>query len=148
MNAKTTAAVGAALVAAAASVGMLPPPKDDPALSKYQMRCAQAISYFITQIPRLDGGRSQVTLGEAHRPQWVATEYARKGLGISTSLHIQRLAFDLMLFKDGQYQAGAAAYKPMNDLWLEIGPAFGIVPGAGYYFGDANHVSCAYGGRK
>jgi hypothetical protein len=136
-----------AAIAAIATVGYLGSPVDDPKLSTYQMRCTQALSYFITQIPREIPGH-QVTFGEAHRPTWVATEYARRGLGIATSLHTQRLAVDLMLFKNGVYQTQSAAYRPLADLWKAIAPAFEVVPGAGIDFNDGNHFSCAYGGRK
>jgi hypothetical protein len=147
MNAKITAAVGAALVAAAASVGMLPPPKDDPALSRYQQRCAQALSFFIGRIPQAYPNL-QVTLGEAHRPTWVAAEYARRGMGIATSLHTQRLAVDLMLFENGVYQTNGERYRPLAVLWKAVAPAFGVVPGAGIDFNDGNHFSCAWQGRR
>lgn len=144
---KKLAIVAASIAAATATIGMLGSPVTDPRLSLYQMRCAQAISYFITQIP-IEVPGAQVTFGEAHRPSWVAAEYARRGLGISTSLHTQRLAIDLMLFKNGVYQTDSAAYRQLADLWLTVGPAFGITPAAGIYFNDGNHFSCAYGGRK
>jgi hypothetical protein len=112
------------------------------------MRCSQALAFFVTQIPQIDNGRHQVTFGEAHRPTWVAAEYARRGLGIATSLHIDRLAIDLNLFIDGKFQTTTAAHKPLADLWLTIGPKFGIVPAAGYRFNDGNHYSCSWKGRK
>jgi hypothetical protein len=132
---------------AALTVGGLQSPTEDPRLTPYQMRCAQALAYFIHQIPQQIPGH-QVTLGEAHRPTWVAAEYARRGLGISTSLHIERLAVDLMLFKNGVYQTNSEAYRPLAVLWKQIGPAFGIVPAAGIDFNDGNHFSCARGGKK
>jgi hypothetical protein len=133
-------------IAAAVAVGTLQP-EDDPKLSQYQQRCAQALSYFITQIPQRIPG-AQVTFGEFHRPTWVAAEYARRGLGIATSLHTQRLAVDLMLFRNGQYQTNSASYRPLANLWKQIGPHFGIVPGAGIDFNDGNHFSCSYGGKR
>jgi hypothetical protein len=137
-----------ALAAAVAGLSALPPPDQDKRLSSYQQRCSQALSFFVTQIPSIDNGRHQVTFGEAHRPSWVATEYAKRGLGISTSLHIDRLAIDLNLFVDGNFQATTEAHKPLALLWMEIGPMFGVVPAAGYYFNDGNHYSCAWQGRK
>lgn len=144
---RIAAAVGAAAVAAAAAVGMLPPPAVDPALSRYQQRCAQALSFFITQIPRAYPSM-QVTFGEAHRPTWVAAEYARRGMGIATSLHTQRLAVDLMLFENGAYVTDGERYRPLADLWKAVAPPFGVVPGAGVDFRDGNHFSCAYQGRR
>ena len=133
-------------LAAAITVGTLEP-EDDPRLSNYQQRCAQALAFFIHQIPQRVPG-AQVTLGEAHRPTWVAAEYARRGLGIATSLHTQRLAVDLMLSQNGVYQTSSEAYRPLANLWKVVAPPFGVVPGAGVDFNDGNHFSCAYGGRK
>lgn len=133
-------------LAAAVTVGTLEV-GDDPKLSNYQQRCAQALSFFIHQIPQRIPG-AQVTFGETHRPTWVATEYARRGLGIATSLHTQRLAVDLMLFKDGVYQTNSEAYRPLANLWKAVAPPFGVQPAAGIDFNDGNHFSCAYGGRK
>jgi hypothetical protein len=146
MNALAKSVAG--LAVAAASLIMLPTPTEPPSLKGYQVRCSQALAYFITQIPRIDRGRHQISLGEAHRPEWVAATYAKRGLGIAESLHTKKLAVDLMLFVDGEFQDKPEPYKPLADLWLEIGPAFGITPAAGYYFKsrDAVHFSCAWGG--
>ena len=140
----------AGLAAIAASLAMLPEPTESPALKSYQARCSQAIAYFITQIPRIDNGRHQVTLGEAHRPEWVAATYAKQGLGIAESLHTKRLAVDLMLFVDGVYQSQPEAYEPLAELWMQVAPPFGVIPAAGYFFKsrDAVHFSCAHGGFK
>lgn len=139
-----------ALAATAAGLAMLPAPTESPKLKDYQARCSQAMAYFVTQIPRIDNGRHQVTMGEAHRPEWVAATYAKQGLGIAESLHTKRLAVDLMLFVDGVYQSQPEAYKPLAELWLHVAPAFGVVPAAGYYFKsrDAVHFSCAWEGFK
>ena len=136
-----TIALAAAVTVGTMEVG------DDPKLSNYQQRCAQALSFFIHQIPQRIPG-AQVTFGETHRPTWVATEYARRGLGIATSLHTQRLAVDLMLFKNGVYQTNSEAYRPLANLWKVVAPPFGVEPAAGIDFNDGNHFSCAYGGRK
>lgn len=142
-------AIGA-LAATAAGLAMLPPPTESPQLKNYQVRCSQAIAYFITQIPRLEEGRHQVALGEAHRPDWVAATYAKRGIGIAESLHTKKLAIDLLLFTDGVYQSQPEAYKPLAELWLQVAPAFGVVPAAGYYFKsrDAVHFSCSWEGFK
>lgn len=139
-----------ALAATAAGLAMLPAPTESPQLRNYQARCSQAMAYFITQIPRIDQGRHQVAMGEAHRPAWVASQYAKRGIGISESLHTKKLAIDLLLFVDGVYQSQPEAYKPLAELWLQVAPAFGVVPAAGYYFKsrDAVHFSCAWEGFK
>jgi hypothetical protein len=139
-----------ALAATAAGLAMLPAPTESPQLRNYQARCSQAVAYFITQIPRIDQGRHQVALGEAHRPEWVAAQYARKGIGIAESLHTKKLAIDLLLFVDGVYQSQPEAYQPLAELWLQVAPAFGVVPAAGFYFKsrDAVHFSCSWEGFK
>jgi hypothetical protein len=144
---KIASAAAAAVVAAGVTLGMLRPPAEDPALSRYQQRCAQAMAFFIGQIPVVYP-HMQVTLGEAHRPSWVAAEYARRGMGIATSLHTQRLAIDLMLFENGVYQTNGERYRPLADLWKAVAPPFGVVPGAGVDFNDGNHFSCAWQGRR
>jgi hypothetical protein len=149
MNAMYLRAIGA-LAATAASLAMLPAPTESPQLRNYQARCTQAVAYFVTQIPRIDNGRHQVALGEAHRPDWVAAQYAKRGIGIAESLHTKKLAIDLLLFTDGVYQSQPEAYKPLAELWLQVAPAFGVVPAAGYYFKsrDAVHFSCSWEGFK
>lgn len=139
--------VAASLVAVVA-LASIPAPDKDPKLSNYQQRCAVALGYFVTQIPKVDKGQYTVTLGEAHRPEWVAAYYAKQGLGIKRSLHIDRLAVDLMLFERGVYQTDGNKHKQLADLWLTVGPAFGIKPAAGFYFNDGNHYSCEWQGRK
>jgi len=58
-----------------------------------------------------------VTLGEAYRAPEIAAMYARDGRGISNSLHTQRLAIDLNLFKDGTYLTTSEAYTPLGEWW-------------------------------
>jgi hypothetical protein len=147
MNPRIASAVAAAVIAAASVVGSLKSPADDPRLTNYQARCAQALSYFIGQVPKVYPGY-QVTFGEAWRPQWVAVEYAKRGMGISTSLHIQRLAVDLNLFINGVFQEDGSKHKPTAELWKAVAPAFGVEPAAGIDFGDGNHYSCAWRGVK
>ncbi len=64
----------------------------------------------------------EVTLGEAHRPEWVAAEYAKQGKGSTKSLHIYRLAIDLMLFKDGKYLDKTEDHEPVGVYWKSLHP--------------------------
>lgn len=59
----------------------------------------------------------EVTLGEAYRPQETAELYARQGRGIAKSLHTQRLAIDLNLFKDGKYLSSSESHRPLGEWW-------------------------------
>ena len=146
------AAKGSALaVAAALAAGIIVDEvPDDRALSPYQGRCAQALSYFITQIPSIPGHKYTVTFGEAFRPESVALAYAKRGIGISNSLHTKRLAVDLNLFDAGVFVDTSAGHRLLAEKWMETGLAFGIQPAAGYYFQkqDGNHYSCAWQGTK
>jgi hypothetical protein len=65
------------------------------------------------------------------------------GSGIRTSLHGDRLAIDLQLFDVlGNYQTEAKAYEPLGRYWESLGGSWGG------RFGDANHFSLEFGGRK
>ena len=89
----------------------------------------------------------QVTLGEAYRTPEQAALNALAGQGISNSLHTQRLAIDLNLFKDNKYLATSSAHKPLGDYWktLHEGCCWGgdFQPRA-----DGNHYSLSHDGRK
>ena len=147
MNKNSIAAVAAASVAALAGLSIDDKP-EEAGLSEYQGRCAHALAHFITQIPAIEQGRYTVTFGETFRPQSVAMAYARQGVGIANSLHTKRLAVDLNLFDRGRFVESSEGHKPLADLWLQIGPHFGIKPAAGYYFNDGNHYSCQWQGVK
>lgn len=84
----------------------------------------------------------EVTFGEAYRhPDW-AKEMARQGRGIANSLHTERLAIDLNLFRDGKYLTSTEAHRPLGEWWESIGGAWGG------RFNDGNHYSLAHNGRK
>lgn len=69
----------------------------------------------------------EVTLGEAWRPEALAFVrpkkpvftkwYADHGKGIADSLHIQRLAIDLNLFKNGKYLTEVSDYEALGSWW-------------------------------
>lgn len=92
-------------------------------------------------------GGYELTFGEAFRTPEQAKLNAEKGIGIGNSLHTQRLAIDLNLFKDGQFLTDSAAYKPLGDFWKALHPdcCFGgdFKPRA-----DGNHFSLSWNGIK
>ena len=51
----------------------------------------------------------RLTFGEAYRTPEQAALNAKKGSGITNSLHTQRLAVDFNLFINGEYQTDSAA---------------------------------------
>ncbi|RME23518.1 MAG: M15 family peptidase [Deltaproteobacteria bacterium] len=77
----------------------------------------------------------EVTLGEAYRHPDATWGHPR-------SLHKQRLAIDLNLFKDGRYLTDTASYEPLGTFWEAIGGSWGG------RFQDGNHFSLAHGGMR
>jgi hypothetical protein len=67
--------------------------------------------------------------------------YATTG-HMANSLHYQRLAIDLNLFRDGKYLTNTEAHLPLGLFWESIGGAWGG------RFKDGNHYSLAHAGRK
>lgn len=82
--------------------------------------------------------------GEWQRDPRIAQLNAAAGKGISTSLHIECLAVDLKLFKDGTYLTQTPDYEFLGTYWEGLHPDFRW----GGRFGDGNHFSVTYQGRK
>lgn len=89
----------------------------------------------------------EVTLGEVHRSKEEAERLASVGLGIKNSLHTQRLAIDINLFKDGKYLKKTADYEKLG-IWWEMLSTNEYQCHWGGRFGDGNHFSIGHGGRK
>ena len=97
----------------------------------------------------------QITLAEAHRPPELAELYAKQGRGIAKSLHTQRLAVDINLFKGGRYLRKTEDYRPLGLYWESLS-----TPGLECCWGgdfkdakgnpkpDGGHFSISHGGRK
>jgi hypothetical protein len=108
-------------------------------LLELQMEHAQRIGEFIG---RLDMLGYKITLGEAYRTKEQAAIYAKKKIGSLNSLHCDRLATDLNLFKSGKYLTKTEEYKEAGELWESMGGSWGG------RFSDGNHFSTAFMGRK
>lgn len=88
-----------------------------------------------------------VTLGEALRSKEEATRLAKLGKGIINSLHRDKLAIDLNLFKGGKYLDKTEDHKILGEWWEQ--QSFGDVTCIwGGRFGDGNHYSFEHEGRK
>jgi hypothetical protein len=89
----------------------------------------------------------ELTFGDAYRSPEQAKANAAAGSGIADSLHTQRLAIDLNLFKEGIYVTDSAAYKPLGDFWkgLDAGCCWG---GDFVTRADGNHFSIQHNGVK
>lgn len=86
------------------------------------------------------------TWGEAWRPPETAKLYAQQGLGTVTSLHIDRLAVDLNLFKDGKYITDGTGHTDLGAFWKSLHPLCRW--GGDFPKKDFNHYSMEWGGRK
>lgn len=80
-----------------------------------------------------------VTMGECWRTPEQAAYNAAHGSGIKHSLHCDRLACDINIFRDGQW---IATPDEIGEWWENIGGTWGG------RFGDPPHFSLSYGGRK
>lgn len=83
-----------------------------------------------------------VAFGEAWRSPEEARRLAALGRGIVQSLHCDRLAVDLCLFKGGAYLTKSEDYAELGAWWESQGGAWGG------RWGDGNHFSWPWGGRK
>lgn len=84
----------------------------------------------------------ELTFGEAHRPPEMAALYKLRGTGIGNSLHTVRLAIDLNLFMDGEFQADSAAHLPLGAFWKLLHTDCRW--GGDFAKPDGNHYSLAY----
>jgi hypothetical protein len=110
-------------------------------LRQKQSRFARAVALLI-QYATQQG--YEVTFGEAWRTPEQAQRNAEAGIGIANSLHIDRLAIDLNLFRDGRWLSSTEAHRPLGEFWESIGDDYHW----GGRFGDGGHYSIGHGGRK
>lgn len=87
----------------------------------------------------------QVTFGEAYRSPEEAARLTGTGAGIRRSLHCDRLAIDLNLFKDGKYLTTTEAHRFLGE-WWESQHAL-CRWGGRFARADGNHYSLAHDGR-
>lgn len=86
----------------------------------------------------------ELTFGEAWRTPEQAKLNAANGKGISNSLHIDRLAIDFNLFRDGKFLSSTEDHQPLGEWWEKQHPLCRW----GGRFKDGNHYSLEWGGRK
>lgn len=93
----------------------------------------------------------KVTLGEAWRSPETCELYEKEGKGIRNSLHNDRLAIDLNLFKNDDYLIDSAQYIVLGEFWEGLSDAsMGIkcVWGGSFTQPDGNHFSIEHRGVK
>jgi hypothetical protein len=90
-------------------------------VSQLQEQFAQDAAKLIQKAAELG---YTVTFGEAWRTPEQAQWNADHHLGVAHSLHMDRLAIDLNVFKDGEYQADDrnGVYTALGEWWETLGP--------------------------
>lgn len=105
---------------------------------------------FLTLVSKLitwaDTQGYQLTGGELYRTPEQAALNAQHGIGITKSLHTQRLAIDLNIFINGTYQADSEAYRPLGEFWKTLHPLARW--GGDFSKPDGNHVSLEHEGIR
>ena len=104
-------------------------PKGCESLRQLQSRFVRLVSLLIIFA---DDQGYELTFGDA---------YAKTG-HMSNSLHYSRLAIDLNLFKGNKYLTKTEDHKILGEYWESIGGSWGG------RFGDGNHYSLKYKGRR
>lgn len=103
---------------------------------KFTLMIAQLIQWAYEQ-------GYELTVGDAYRdPRLHGQVGESKGYGSDVSLHKQRLAMDLNLFKDGKFLTSTEDHKPLGEKWESMGGSWGG------RFNDGNHYSLEHEGRK
>lgn len=88
-------------------------------LSEKQQVFSQNVAKLIAKVYEMGLG---CTLGECYRPPAMAEIYAKQGIGIKNSVHCQRLALDLYLWKDGTCIMDGPEYGYVAAFWLGLDP--------------------------
>jgi len=107
---------------------------------------------FASLLPRLINKARElgyeVTIGEAYRPQAMADLDAKEGKGIKCSLHGERLAIDLNLFKDGEYLTDTRAYQALGMYWESLSHSEYETRWGGFFAKpDGDHFSIMHEGK-
>ena len=87
----------------------------------------------------------ELTFAEAYRTPEQAASIAKTGKGIANSLHTQRLAIDLNLFRNGAYLTATNDHKPLGEYWESLGED--CKWGGRFSRPDGNHYSIEWQGR-
>jgi len=112
-------------------------------MTALQEEFSQAVAKLIQQASAMGFG---VTLGEAWRTPEQAQWDAEHHTGISHSVHCDRLAIDLNLFKDGQFLTEPAAYVQLGNWWKTLGEHYRY--GGDFKIRDYDHYSISPDGIR
>lgn len=112
-------------------------------MSLIQEEFAQSVALLIQKAAELGFG---VTFGEAYRTPEQAARNAATGAGISNSLHIDRLAIDINLFKNGRYITDDEGHRDLGHWWKLMHAKHRW--GGDFTKKDFNHYSCTPDGIR
>lgn len=111
-------------------------------LREKQSRFALLVARLILRADELG---YQVTLGEAWRPPEMVTLYKVRGTGSAKSLHADRLAIDLNLFRSGLYLPATEDHRELGEWWEKQDPECRW--GGRFTRPDGNHYALSHEGR-
>ena len=124
---------------------LLPSPLQSADLHKKQGRFSHHVSLLIQHATRTG---YDVSFGEAYRsPEQAKFQVkinAEKGIGIAASLHTQRLAIDLNLFRNGIFLTTTEDYRELGEWWEKLCDECRW--GGRFKNADANHFSFEHNG--
>ena len=90
------------------------------------MKLREARVLFSTLLAQLPQEASRLgydlAFDEVKRPQALADLYAAQGVGVRNSAHVNGLAVDVLLYKDGVYLTGAEGYDTLGTFWKSLHP--------------------------
>lgn len=101
-------------------------------LRQKQSRFALGVARLIQEADALGYA---ITFGGSLAHAWNASQ----GIGTSTSLHVERLAIDINLFKDGRYIADGEGHSELGRWWKALGSDYRW--GGDFAKKDFNHYS-------
>lgn len=110
-------------------------------LGQKQRKFAHMVGYLI--LYAYEQGY-ELTIGDGYRDPRVHGEVGeKKSYSSANSVHKQRLAIDLNLFKDGKYLTRTEDHAPLGEYWESLGGTWG----GRFKKPDGNHYSFAHQGR-
>jgi len=112
-------------------------------LRQKQSRFALGVALLIQHADSLG---YEVTLGEAWRTPEQAKWNAAQGTGTVSSLHIERLAIDINLYRNGEWLQKSEDHKPLGEWWESLGTDYRW--GGRFRRPDGNHYSISSDGVR
>lgn len=104
---------------------------------KLFVKCMAMLINYCDVLTQATGRRHEFTMGDTYRAKTCSH-------GHKKSLHRKRLAGDMNLFIDGQYQTTTEAHRPLGEFWELLHPL--CKWGGRFSTPDGNHYSISHKG--